>query len=908
VGAATSGGKRALLPASAVVGLAALAAGAAAGSASAPTAVDDTATVSEDAPFSGIDVTANDTDVDGGPKTVASVDATGTHGEVKRVPDRPNIVFIFSDDQSIESVAKMPFVSGSTRWHRFENAFINNPMCCPSRATTLTGKYSHHTQVENNTENKNFDDSSTITTWLDGVGYRTGFFGKYHLGSIHGRFGAGYIPSGWDEWVSFRGGTGQYYDYELNENGQIVSYGSRPEDYSTDVLTGKAVDFVRESAGGPFFLFLAAKTPHDPYTPAPRHHGSFTGEPIPHSPNFNETDVSDKPRWWQGLSPLKLPDIDIARRGQYANLLALDEAVQSIVDVLRGRRLLNDTVIVYMTDNGFAFGEHRWKGKGCAYEECVRTPLLVAAPWTTPQTHPELVGNVDIAPTFAALAGTAPSTPVDGRSLAPLLVGSSAGGWRREVLLRFKDDPGQNTPPTFWGLRTARYKYVETVETGETELYDLSSDPFELRSVAERPEYAGVRDGLSERLAELKARPATTSADGSRPDLTYKPDRDYCNTDGSVPDDTFTYTLNGGSTATVSVKVTCVEDLPVAVRDSASVTEDDSAAQIDVLANDTDVDGGPMRIVSVDPSGANGEVRIADSGTTITYKPDRDYCNTDGSVPDDTFTYTLNGGSTATVPVRVTCVDDLPVAVRDSASVTEDDPAAQIDVLANDTDVDGGSNVVSVDPSRANGEVRIADSGTTLTYKPDRDYCNTDGSVPDDAFAYTLDGGSSATVSVRVMCVDLGLHVSARRTQRSTRVVRVRARCTNEACRAVARGRLRVPRGGKPARRFNLKPARKQLDAGEQEGLELRLKKRAGRATRNALRQGRTAWAKLRVKATDASGDSDVARLRVRLDRPLTSRTSVARRSARSAGSSSLSFPIASRVALLIRAVTIAAS
>ena len=229
--------------------------------------------------------------------------------------------------------------------------------------------------------------------------------------------------------------------------------------------------------------------------------------------------------------------------------------------------------------------------------------------------------------------------------------------------------------------------------------------------------------------------------------LTYQPDADYCN-DGS-PKDTFEYTLKGGSTATVSVTVTCDDDPPTAVADSATVTEDDAATAVDVRANDTDPDGGPLSIESVTKP-ADGTVAITGGGTGLTYRPDADYCN-DGS-PEDTFDYTLNGGSTATVSMTVTCVDDPPTAVDDSATVTEDAAATAVDVLANDTDPDGGELTVKSVTQPGDGTVVITGGGTGLTYQPKADYCN--GALTEDTFKYTLNGGSEATVSVRVVCAD----------------------------------------------------------------------------------------------------------------------------------------------------------
>jgi hypothetical protein len=230
--------------------------------------------------------------------------------------------------------------------------------------------------------------------------------------------------------------------------------------------------------------------------------------------------------------------------------------------------------------------------------------------------------------------------------------------------------------------------------------------------------------------------------------LAYQPDPGYCNDPPGTSPDTFAYTLNGGSTATVSITVTCVDDGPTAVDDTATVLEDAAATAVDVLANDTDPDGGPKTIGSAsDP--ANGTVVITGGGTGLTYQPDPNYCNAPPGTSPDTFTYTLNGGSTATVSVTVTCVDDPPTAVNDSATVLEDAAATAVDVLANDTDVDGGPKTINSASDPANGTVVITGGGTGLTYQPDPNYC----SPTPDTFTYTLNGGSTATVSMTVTCV-----------------------------------------------------------------------------------------------------------------------------------------------------------
>ena len=237
--------------------------------------------------------------------------------------------------------------------------------------------------------------------------------------------------------------------------------------------------------------------------------------------------------------------------------------------------------------------------------------------------------------------------------------------------------------------------------------------------------------------------PANGSVINSGSILSYTPDANYCN-DGSPTDD-FTYTLNGGSTATVAVTVTCVDDAPTANNDSATVSEDSSGNIIDVLGNDSDPDGGPMSVASVtQPS--NGSV--INNGGSVSYSPDAEYCN--GGAPTDDFTYTLNGGSTATVAVTVNCSDDDPTAVDDAATVLEDSGSNVIDVLGNDTDPDGGTMTITAVTQPTNGVV--INNGSDVSYAPDAEFCNSGGGTDD--FTYTLNGGSSATVSMTVTCVN----------------------------------------------------------------------------------------------------------------------------------------------------------
>ncbi len=250
------------------------------------------------------------------------------------------------------------------------------------------------------------------------------------------------------------------------------------------------------------------------------------------------------------------------------------------------------------------------------------------------------------------------------------------------------------------------------------------------------------------------ARGTAAVVQGSPDQVSYAPDADYCNDPGAAAEDTFTYTVTGGDTATVSVTVTCVNDNPVANDDARTVGEDDPATNFNVLTNDTDADGDAIEITGVsDPARGTAAV-VQGSPDQVSYAPDADYCNDPGAAAEDTFTYTVTGGDTATVSVTVTCVDDGPTAVDDARTVAEGSGASAVDVLANDTDTDGGPGTVDSVTQPSNGTVAITDAGARVTYTPKAGYCNEPGAAPTDDFAYTVNGGDSATVAATVTCVD----------------------------------------------------------------------------------------------------------------------------------------------------------
>ncbi|MGH2636448.1 MAG: sulfatase family protein [Actinomycetota bacterium] len=415
----------------------------------------------------------------------------------QRAPDEepPNFVVFIADDQRWDSLWAMPEVQrriadpGIT----FTDAYVVNPACCPSRTSLLTGRYSHSTGVWRNHGQHGgfaaFDDSSTIATWLDDAGYETALYGKYLNGYLHNT----YVPPGWDQWMAFTGQagrrTGNYYDYDLNVNGAIVHHPDQPGDYGTDVLAEEAVRFVR-TATDPFFLVFSPPAPHYPALPAPRHVDAVADLAPWRPPAFNEQDVTDKPAWLSAEGPLDaegVANLDELRLRQYQSLLALDEAVGRIVRSLRQTDQLDETVLLYVSDNGYLLGEHRLVGKAAPYEESIRVPFLLrydALTGVAPASS-EAVLNIDVAPTIAELASVA-APETDGMSLLPLITGS--GSWSREAFL--VEHLGHRGPdrtdtgvPTYCAVHTGEHVYV-AYQHGVNDLYDLRRDPDQLHNLA----------------------------------------------------------------------------------------------------------------------------------------------------------------------------------------------------------------------------------------------------------------------------------------------------------------------------------------------------------------------------------------------------------------------------------------
>jgi N-acetylglucosamine-6-sulfatase len=409
--------------------------------------------------------------------------------------DRPSVLLIVTDDQRWDTLWAMPEVQRSlvAPGVTFANAFTTSSLCCPSRASILTGAYPHttgvYTQGLPNGGFKRFDDSTTIATELQRAGYRTGFFGKY-LDSYQADAMAGYVPPGWDRWVAFV--HSQYVDYRLTVDGTVEDHGHGPEDYSTDVLADQADAFIR-SSNGPIFAIFAPAAPHEPATPAAMDEQLFADLPPWGPPAFDEADLSDKPpyvRRFRRLGTQRAAELEELRRNQYRSLQAVDRGVARLLDAFEDTGRLDGALVIYTSDNGLLWGEHRWLKKEVPYEEAIRVPLVVRADRLVGKRLDEhLVANIDLAPTIAEVAGVQLPN-ADGASMVPLLRGETPP-WRSAVLIEHVR--GTNPIPTYCAVRTAHQLFVR-YETGERELYDLESDPAELDNIA------GTRPVLQARL------------------------------------------------------------------------------------------------------------------------------------------------------------------------------------------------------------------------------------------------------------------------------------------------------------------------------------------------------------------------------------------------------------------------
>jgi N-acetylglucosamine-6-sulfatase len=444
--------------------------------------------------------------------------STATPSPVHRAA-RPNIILILTDDQNRTDMRVMRQVRASLgrRGTTFTSAYSPYPLCCPARATLLTGQYAHNHHVFGNIPPyggfQAFDDASTLPVWLHRSGYSTAMLGKY-LNGYPAAGGDHYVPPGWDTWRVPVQGIYNYRRWRLNQNGRLVRYAGS---YETGFVGREASSLIRTYAAqrAPYFLWAGFLAPHygwptdpgDPplWTPHPsrRYRGTLAGVRLPAKASIDEPDVSDKPLFVRQSRVKPRAWLRSMYEQRLESLLSVDDAVAAILRAIRASGEGRKTLIIFTSDNGFLVGEHRRVGKDIAYEEATRVPLIVAGPgFDTGQVRDQKVSLADIAPTIAEAAGVRPPLVEDGTSLRRIAADPNAPD-SRAVLL---EGGPTRTDKNRWyeGIHTNRFVYVEYRTTGERELYDLKADPLQLRNLAARSPSSPEEGRLARALRTLR--------------------------------------------------------------------------------------------------------------------------------------------------------------------------------------------------------------------------------------------------------------------------------------------------------------------------------------------------------------------------------------------------------------------
>lgn len=476
---------------------------------------------------------------------------------------QPNIIFIMSDDHAYQAIsayddrfkglAPTPNIDRiADMGMRFDRCLVTNSICGPSRATLLTGKYSHLNGFISN-RGEDFDGSQqTFPKLLQSAGYQTAMIGKWHLGSE---------PTGFDHW-SILDGQGQYYNPDfISREGK-----AREKGYVTEIITDKALAWLKENenSGKPFMLMVHHKAPHRFWQPAPKYLDYFKGVVFPEpetlfddytgrgraaheqdmtiektmdlesdlkmwpsakvaasKPAYKRMNREDLERWNSVYLPIReeferldLKGNDLVRwkyqrymQDYLACIKSVDESVGQLLDYLQETGLDKNTVVVYTSDQGFYLGEHGWFDKRWMFEQSYRTPLLVSWPGVIqPKTvNGDIVSNLDFAETFLEMAGFNAPGDMQGESIVPLLKGNTPAGWRKEHYYQFFEYPGPHMVKRHYGISDSRYKLMHFYfDIDEWELYDLENDPDEMKNVYDDPAYAGIRQELHRKLDSLR--------------------------------------------------------------------------------------------------------------------------------------------------------------------------------------------------------------------------------------------------------------------------------------------------------------------------------------------------------------------------------------------------------------------
>ena len=731
---------------------------------------------------------------------------------------QPNFVLILTDDQKWDTIGRcMPeldpydFNAGAdacmpnlqelltSNGLTFLHGNVTQSLCCPSRASILTGQYTTTNGVTYNNAQL-LDDTSTLATWLEAAGYRNGLVGKYLNGYGLGPL-AEHIPPGWDRWETFhdfRNSDNPYTDYpwiswregdtdpvvtRINDADSTSSEACADGNlYSTDYMCNLAIDFLQEDTETPFFLHLSPASPHLPLSVADRHLNAFQGMNIPRYPSTN---VLPSPNTPSHLPPTDLPDrvLDRIERTMVTSIeltLTVDDMIGVVHDELQSDGRLDNTVWIFISDNGISSGEHHWRNKGCEYYTCHQVPYVVVCPTgVCPGAIPGSVDgdnyalNIDIAPTIADLAGATPTIGVDGSSLVPLLNDPNVE-LRDEWFMHGNDPEYEGIAGV--GTDGDWYKYVELTSAGEFEMYNLADDPWEIVNLAGNGDYADVEADLAARLAaHLGGPPPNIPPIGSFTSACTDLACDFTDTstdsDGSVVGWDWDFGDGSGTSTVQSPSYTYVSAGTYPV--SLTVTDDDGAT--DTVTEDVTLSGGNVDpVASFTSSCTDLGCDFTDTSTDLDGSVvgwDWDFGDGSGTSTVQSPSYTYVSAGTYSVSLTVTDDDGATDMVTEDVTVSEGnvDPVASFtssctDLACDftDTSTDADGSVVGWDWDFGDGSGTSTVQSPSYTFSPAGTYSVSLTVTDDDGATDTVtedvtvsEGNLDPTASFSWLCADL---------------------------------------------------------------------------------------------------------------------------------------------------------